>query len=401
MKACGHGIPWTGAQPTRRMLSRSRKKSRAEETDAFIPLGKQRARGTASGSSSKSARPLEPSTAVPEHILMSNAELALDDECTEEEENLNKYLVLHPMLAMAAHHREFVQAANDAHAAGLLSPIVVEDVPVIGKSYDDSYLRCAYDTNTFLGRVRRTSFFFCSSIFTHPSPPPFRLSCRPANKQMGERDCVCGDTCMCRFLATTRHGTDTPLAFVGAEFLLPQEREQFLRGGSAPRRRRKCLLCTRYFVNYLYILYRTDPEFELSKLELCSLQPFSNVHGKKTAGVCAKVDMSDEPRSASSVYTRDGYHPEAMLFVDEEFLSSSPAAREGRLAVLPWRPIVRFCSRHYRYVHGPTGPLILQVGIGADDELGRSLRPRDFRLPSTRPATSSTAHPSMAEGTPP
>ncbi len=47
------------------------------------------------------------------------------------------------------------------------------------------------------------------------------------------------------------------------------------------------------------------------------------------------------PQSASPVHARDGYRPEAMLFVDEEFVASSRAAREGALATLAWKPVVR------------------------------------------------------------
>ena len=39
--------------------------------------------------------------------------------------------------------------------------------------------------------------------------------------------------------------------------------------------------------------------------------------------------------------TQDGYRPEAMLFVDEEFAASSRAAREGRAATLVWKPVVK------------------------------------------------------------
>ena len=40
----------------------------------------------------------------------------------------------------------------------------------------------------------------------------------------GERECVCGDTCLCTVMAKVRHGADTDMAFVGVEFLLPDER---------------------------------------------------------------------------------------------------------------------------------------------------------------------------------
>lgn len=48
-------------------------------------------------------------------------------------------------------------------------------------------------------------------------------------------------------MARLRHGPDTNLAFIGTEFLLPDEREKFLAGQGLPQRRKKCLPCTRYF----------------------------------------------------------------------------------------------------------------------------------------------------------
>ena len=83
--------------------------------------------------------------------------------------------------------------------------------------------------------------------------------------------------------------------------------------------------------------------------------------------------MHELPANASPVSTSDGYKPEAMLFVDEEFAGTSPAAREGRMATLAWKPVVRFKTRHYRYVRGAEGPHLVQVGIGAADPTGTGL----------------------------
>ena len=57
-------------------------------------------------------------------------------------------------------------------------------------------------------------------------------------------------------MARVRHGSDTDLAFVGTEFLLPEERRRFLSSGALPEQRKKCLVCSRYYHNYLYILVR-------------------------------------------------------------------------------------------------------------------------------------------------
>ena len=91
--------------------------------------------------------------------------------------------------------------------------------------------------------------------------------------------------------------------------------------------------------------------------------------------------MAEIPMSASSGHARDGYKPEAMLFVDEEFATTSRAAREGASSTLMWKPVVRFCSSHYRYVMGPEGPHMVQVGIGADDPTGTGLGFSSFVQP--------------------
>ena len=69
----------------------------------------------------------------------------------------------------------------------------------------------------------------------------------PPNQRIGERQCVGGDRCLCSHMAQCKHGDDTDLAFIGTEFLLPEERATFLAGNGLPARRKKCLICTRYF----------------------------------------------------------------------------------------------------------------------------------------------------------
>ena len=243
--------------------------------------------------------------------------------------------------------------------------VQVADVPIIGFSYDASYLR-------------------------------------PANTRIGERACACGDKCISLFMARLRHGPDTPLAFVGTEFLLPAERERFLAGNGLPPRRKKCLLCTRYFQHLLYLQCRTDPNFKVSSAPL-DVQVFGNVVGAPASNENDPPDlaelgraMTELPMSASSVHARDGYKPEAMLFVDEEFASSSRASREGATATLMWKPCLRFCSSHYRYVMGQDGPHIVQVGIGVDDATGTGLGFSSFAQPSAGaaapPAALGTSH---------
>lgn len=79
---------------------------------------------------------------------------------------------------------------------------------------------------------------------------------------------------------------------------------------------------------------------------------------------------AEVPTHSSAVSCGDGYKPHAMLFVDEEF-ASNRSQRDSRLAALSFRPVVRFCSTHYRYVENESkgGYRIVQVGIGNDDNL--------------------------------
>ena len=64
---------------------------------------------------------------------------------------------------------------------------------------------------------------------------------------------------------------------------------------------------------------------------------------------------------------KDGYKPEATLFVDEDW-AALRSSREGRLGNLMWKPTVKFCSTHYEYVKDADGLRIVQVGIGADND---------------------------------
>ena len=93
------------------------------------------------------------------------------------------------------------------------------------------------------------------------------------------------------------------------------------------------------------------------------------------------------PTHASDVSCRDGYKPDAMLFVDEEY-AGNRVQRDSRLAALSFRPVVRFCSSHYRYVDSEAGGYrIIQVGIGQDD----NLEGLGFRQPLPRVATAGAA----------
>ena len=84
---------------------------------------------------------------------------------------------------------------------------------------------------------------------------------RPPNLAANERACNFGNRCICVWLARWRYGDDTDLAFVGAEFLRPSQREVFDRTGKLPSPPGKCLVCTRYVHTYIYRCARGDPTF--------------------------------------------------------------------------------------------------------------------------------------------
>ena len=72
------------------------------------------------------------------------------------------------------------------------------------------------------------------------------------------------------------------------------------------------------------------------------------------------------PTSVCAVSARDGYKPQATLFVDEDWMAMR-SCREGNTGQLLFKPVVKFCSTHYKYVKDVDGLRIVQVGIGADD----------------------------------
>ena len=121
-------------------------------------------------------------------------------------------------------------------------------------------------------------------------------------------------------------------------------------------------------VSFVHEQARTDPNFKL--VTDVSMQTFCN---PVYSGLPDHDDMmraaSDLPGHSSMVSCNDGYKPEAMLFVDEEF-SQKRVQRETGLVSLSFRPVVRFCSSHYRYVPDVEGRYrIVQVGIANDDVL--------------------------------
>lgn len=250
-----------------------------------------------------------------------------EGDYTQEERVVSEFQRFHPMCNAIS--RDVLQKISEMVER---VPIRVPELPVVGKAYEDMHLR-------------------------------------PPNMEIGERPCVSGDDCLCRFLARLRYGEGDPRSFVGVEFLLPAQRERWQSGYGLPDRQGKCLVCQRYWTTRLYLMARSNPSFRMNVGGKFLMQTHSNpvlLERDAARSVFKGLDGSQElPTHVNTVNCVDGYIPDAMLYADEEFVQSH-ASREGNASALPWKPVVRFDSSHYRYVMGDSGPFIVQVGIGND-----------------------------------
>jgi hypothetical protein len=313
-----------------------------EEEDVDMGFAERTVLGVLNAEKGHSDLPTDPPTreapkTATEALLTPARALAADESLAAENEALDQLLYSSPMASMEATNQASLQVVATMLERALVTP---DELPVVPKSHDDMYLR-------------------------------------EPDVSVGERPCSRGDACICRTMALMRYGAATDLAFICTEFLLPEERETFLRNGELPTRRQKCLVCTRYFQHYAYILARTDPDFDPTNLSPV-LHTFVNSVGVVDSKDSAQMSKHEEEdpvvstlrrpfRNASATRCRDGYRADAMLFVDEEFFNTSPSARQSPMSALPWRSIVRFCATHYCYQRGSNGrPCITQSRIGVD-----------------------------------
>jgi len=279
-------------------------------------------------------------------LLSSASGIDADEEYSRDEKMLNEFTKFHPMTSLESTSVKTMQLV-----AGMTEKahVTIPELPSVPKTHDDKFLS-------------------------------------PANHSIGERDCVCGPRCLAMFIARVRYGPDNTKGFVCKEFLLPDQYQDFLAGRGCPPQRQKCLLCSRYFLNYVYILARTDPSFKA--VPCLTLQTFSNPVGSGLPDHDEIVrTATSTPTHSSLVSCREGYKPHAMLFVDEDF-ANQRVQRETSLGALSFRPVVRFCSTHYRYTEDADGKSrIVQVGIGCDEHLSGL----GFRQPLPREATAGAA----------
>ena len=174
-------------------------------------------------------------------------------------------------------------------------------------------------------------------------------SMRPPNTRIGERACVCGETCICAFLAKLRFGPETEYAFVGTEFLLPDERERFLAGQGLPERRKKCLLCMRYFQHYNYLSARTNPDFRVGgacscrRLRMPCSRAWRRLRTRRPTRRRRGPANTHEPRGVERRLPAVG---DALC---RRAVDGHARGARGRLGALMWKPVVKFSSLHYRY----------------------------------------------------
>lgn len=264
------------------------------------------------------------------NLLQGGSGLDQDETCGEEERLLTEFVQLHPVLSLNAASQQTLQLLANLTDK---TPIKTKELEIVGKSWDDAMLR-------------------------------------PPHLDQGERACILGTRCICVWLARWRYGDNTDLAFVCREFLTPNQADNFKRCGKLPINGGKCLVCHRYTTTYIYRCARSDPTFSADAQ--IPLQAFGNALGCETgAGIPHAVSVADDA---------DGYRRSAMLFVDEQWSNTSAARRS--MSTLLWRPVVKFCSTHYRYTKDSTGvPRILQVGVCSESWKTRVQLP-PFREPA-------------------
>lgn len=268
-------------------------------------------------------------------LTTGTSKTLLGERFSGDERLLNEYARLHPMLSLEATSLKSLSLLLSNTVGREDVAICEERLPVVGKAYEDSYLR-------------------------------------PAGS--GERSCCLGDRCLCKFLARVRYGSDqAKQAFVGVEFLLPEQRRRWLEGGSLPEQQGKCLVCIRYFGTYCYLRFASDPQLsEALQRGGIRVQTHTNPHGSvmhmDKDGTLRTDDGNAVLSHSNAVATSDGYLPQAMLHIDPSF-ANTRISRQSSLGHLVWQPFVRFQSNSLRYEfdqHANHWRLV-QVGVGCNE----------------------------------
>lgn len=295
-------------------------------------------------------------------LLQKVAGIQPEEAYSKDERALNDFLRLHPML------RQANLPSNPGVTAGPL-PLVTSDPSPVTVSFPPSLEATSQRTLELVSGMFERAVMSADNVVCIPKSYDDQFL-SPAFQNIGERSCVNEKRCLAQFIAQIRYGSETEMAFTCKEFLLPAQRERFLAGNGLPHRRGKCLLCSRYFINYCYILARTDSSFKIGESSIqpqSFCNPVTNLPPSKSEEESNVRDAMRIPTHACSVNAKDGYKPSATLFVDEDW-AKLRSCREGQMSKLLFRPTVRFCSTHYKYVKDAEGVRIVQVGIGVDDQ---------------------------------
>jgi hypothetical protein len=321
-----------------------------------------------------SLSPPPPPKSVRQHIEGLPGDEEIDEYVKGDNELMQQLIASHPCFSQELLRADVLQLLSNMTSNR--TRIKLEDVPVVGRKYEEAYMR-----------------------------PPFS----------NERGCIRGDQCMCNFIAKIRHGADSDLAFIGCEFLLPEQCRVWTDSGEFPTRRGRCIICLRYIVTLLYTLARCNPRFHIH--ECASTQhastgtgaetetetgtgtgtskdvsnkpklPTSRRRSKKTTysptlsmdvgeGMrCGSLDLEDcIPIHANPVDVADGYRRDKTLFVEEEYIDSV-SMRETEIGSIAFRPFVRFCVSDYTYETDGHRPRIIQRNLGCDLHLNEYASP--------------------------
>jgi hypothetical protein len=268
----------------------------------------------------------EPSTDIPESY-------------TEDEKALNEFLKLHPMLSLG-------ESTPESHNPTHSPPRIGDQSPPLCTTESTSQKSLQLVANL-------TDQMKIPTVPTETVPRSHdEMFLRSANTRVGERQCCLGERCICRFVAMFRYGENTDMAFVGREFLLPSQHNEFVNTGKLPQHPGKCLLCMRYYQTYLFRLARIDPNFS----------PSVSVPITAYTNTVATMSGEEVPFHSSSVGDADGYPASAILAVEGDFASSE--AGRSQMGTFLWRPVVGFHSSNYTYCKGEDGTVHIQQDFG-------------------------------------
>jgi hypothetical protein len=241
-----------------------------------------------------------------ESVLEQRVPTDIDEYRTSDiEELVNRFVEIHPMMNHSLSSDKGYELLSKLGPNGILP-----SMPVVGRSYEQSQLR-------------------------------------PPNINKGERECICGTNCICRFMGFVRYGDNDPRTFVCKEFLLPFEQEAWEKGQRLPEVPKKCLICLRYWNHVTKIRMQMDPTYRAT---------YENVQ---------LVAYRNEVQTHTNrIEDSEGYPMDMMLFADESTTKSC-----GNDSCL-WQPFVGFHTHHYYFTRDSEGnPYVKQIIRSSKDDL--------------------------------